>query len=177
MIEVMQDNLLTRLKQGDPKAVQFWYEEYSPRILAYISKKVSNHKDSEELAQEVFLSCLKHLPLFRGGSSIFTWMCSIARHEIADYYRKRYAKKALKYVPLGEMILEEDIVDAHESAVKVKEVLAQMKEESQELLMKKYVDCKKVSEIGDELGRTKKAIESDLFRARKEFKKLYALAQ
>lgn len=177
MIELMHDNLLTRLKHGDPKAVQLWYEEYSPRILVYISQKVSNDKDCEELAQEVFLSCLKHLPLFRGGSSIFTWMCSVARHEIADYYRKKYAKKALKYVPLGEMILQEDIADAHESALKVKEVLSQMKSESKELLMKKYVDCKKVSEISQELGRTTKAIESDLFRARREFKKLYALVE
>jgi RNA polymerase sigma-70 factor (ECF subfamily) len=176
MIEGMHDQLLTRLKQGDPKAVREWYEEYSPRVLAYVVKKVSNHKDSEEITQEIFLSCLKHLPLFRGGSSIFTWMCSVARHEIADYYRKKYAKKALKYVPLGEMILQEDISDAHHSAEKVKAVLSQMKEESKELLMKKYVDCMKVSEISSELGRTTKAIESDLFRAREEFKKLYALA-
>ena len=175
MIRVMPEDLLTRLKKGDPKAVSEWYLEYEPRILAYISKKVSNHKDSEELAQEVFLGCLKHLPLFRGQSSIFTWMCSIARHEVSDYYRKRYAKKALKYVPLGEMILQEEIADAHESAHKVKEVFGQMKSESQELLMKKYVDCKKVSDIGKELGKTTKAIESDLFRARNEFKKLYAL--
>jgi RNA polymerase sigma-70 factor (ECF subfamily) len=176
MIEVMQEDLLTRLKSGEPRAVQEWYEEYSPRLLSYISGKVSSHKDCEELTQEVFLGCLKHLPLFRGGSSIFTWMCSIARHEVADYYRKKYAKKALKYVPLGEMILQENIADAHESAQKVREVLSQMKDESKELLMKKYVDCMKVSEISTELGRTTKAIESDLFRARKEFKKLYALA-
>ncbi|NCO12688.1 RNA polymerase sigma factor [Candidatus Pacearchaeota archaeon] len=176
MIEVMQKDLLTRLKLGEPRAVQEWYEEYSPRLLAYISKKVSSQKDCEEITQEVFLGSLKHLPLFRGGSSIFTWMCSIARHEIADYYRKLYAKKALKYVPLGEMILQENISDAHESAEKVKEVLSQMKDESKELLLKKYVDCKKVTEISIELGRTTKSIESDLFRARKEFKKLYALA-
>lgn len=175
MIEVMTEDLLTRLKTGEPKAVSEWYVEYSPRLLSYVTKKVSSHKDSEELVQEVFLGCLKHLPLFRGNSSIFTWMCSIARHEISDYYRKRYAKKALKYVPLGEMILQEEIIDAHESAQKVKEVFAQMKDESKELLMQKYVDCKKVSEIGQELGRTTKAIESDLFRARREFKKLYAL--
>lgn len=171
----MPEDLLSRLKKGQPKAVSEWYEEYSPRLMFYISKKVSSEKDCEELTQEVFLNCLKHLPLFRGKSSIFTWMCSIARHEIADYYRKKYAKKALKYVPLGDLILHEDIVDAHDSALKVKEVLSQMKASSQELLMKKYVDCKKVSEISQELGRTTKAVEADLFRARKEFKKLYAL--
>lgn len=172
----MQDELLSRLKQGDPKAVAAWYKEYQPRLIAYMSKKVGNEKDSEELVQEVFLNCLKHLPLFMGKSSIFTWMCSIARHEIADYYRKRYAKKALKYVPLGEILLNEDIADAHESAAKVKHVLSQMKAESIELLMKKYIDQQKVVQISQELGKTTRAVESELFRARQEFKKLYALS-
>lgn len=172
----MQDELLTRLKQGDPRAVSDWYNQYRPRIMAFIAKKVSSDKDQEELTQEVFMSCLKHLPLFRGQSSIFTWMCGVARHEVADYYRKRYAKKALKYVPLGEMLMSEEIADAHESAVKVKQVLSQMKAESIELLMKKYVDRQKVAEIGRELGKTTRAVESELFRARREFKKLYALS-
>lgn len=176
MIDNMQDDLLIRLKEGNPRAVSEWYGQYRPRVLAYVAKKVSVEKDCEELTQEVFMSCLKHLPLFRGQSSIFTWMCSIARHEIADYYRKKYAKKALKYVPLGEMLLSEEIADAHESAIKVKQVLSQMKAESIELLMKKYVDQKKVIDISRELGKTTRAVESELFRARQEFKKLYALS-
>jgi RNA polymerase sigma factor (sigma-70 family) len=176
MIDVMQDELLIRLKEGNPRAVSEWYGQYRPRILAFIAKKVSVEKDSEELTQEVFMSCLKHLPLFRGQSSIFTWMCSIASHEIADYYRKKYAKKALRYVPLGEKLLSEEIADAHESAIKVKQVLSQMKAESIELLMKKYVDQKKVIDISKELGKTTRAVESELFRARQEFKKLYALS-
>jgi len=172
----MEDKfLLKRLKSGEARAVREWYREFNPRILHFISKKISDHNDCEEIAQEVFLGCLKHLPLFRGKSSIFTWMCSIARHEIADYYRKKYAKKALKYVPLGEMILGEEIHDAHESADKVRQVLSEMKGEYKELLLQKYVDRKKVSEIGLELGKTAKAIESDLFRARREFRELYAL--
>lgn len=176
MIDDMQDELLIRLKEGDPRAVSEWYGEYRPRIAAFIAKKVSIEKDSEELTQEVFMSCLKHLPLFRGQSSIFTWMCGIARHEIADYYRKKYAKKALKYVPLGEKLLSEEIADAHESAMKVRQVLSQMKAESIELLMKKYVDQQKVIDISKELGKTTRAVESELFRARQEFKKLYALS-
>lgn len=167
--------LLGRLKSGEAKAVREWYGEYNPRILQFISKKISSSSDCEEIAQEVFVGCLKHLPLFRGRASIFTWMCSIARHEVADYYRKKYAKKALKYVPLGEMILGGEIHDAHESADKVKQVLSEMKAESGELLLKKYVDRKKVSEIGLELGKTAKAIESDLFRARREFRRLYVV--
>lgn len=175
MIDNMQDELLTRLRAGESRAVSEWYSHYQPRLLAYVSKKISLEKDAEELTQEVFVSCLKHLPLFRGQSSIFTWMCGIARHEVADYYRKRYAKKALKFVPIGERLFGEEVADAHESAIKVKQVLAQMKTESIELLMKKYVDCQRVADISRELGKSTRAVESELFRARREFKKLYVM--
>jgi len=53
-------------------------------------------------------------------------MCSITLYEIADYYRRRYAKKALKYVQLVEMNMYEDVADAHESAEKVIKVLEKM---------------------------------------------------
>jgi DNA-directed RNA polymerase specialized sigma24 family protein len=40
--------------------------------------------------------------------------------------------------------------------------------------MKKYVDKKRVKELAQEFGRSEKAIESELFRARKEFRLLWA---
>jgi len=174
MIILMDEQqLLALLKKGEATAVAHWYQQFNPQLQAYLRQKLDNDKDVEEIAQEVFMNCLHHLPLFRGGSSIFTWMVSIARHEVADYYRKKYAKKALQYLPLGEVLLKQEIHNASETSEKVKQVLATMKKESGELLMKKYVDRQQVKKIALELGRTVKAVESDLFRARLEFRQLY----
>lgn len=163
-------DLIKRLKLGEEKAVDEWFTVYHGRILAFIKKKISSDKDAEELAQETFVNCLKHLPLFRGKSSIFTWMCSIAKHEMADYYRKKYAKFAIRTLPLGEMLLASPIDDATEVSRKVKIILARMTKQQRELLLMKYVDKKKVKDIAKQLGRTAKAVESDLFRARGEFR-------
>src|SRR3989344_1118054 len=99
--------LLARLKSGDSPAVNEWFRAYHDRLLAFVSQKIDNAHDAEELVQETFVNCLKHLPLFRGESSIWTWMCGIAQHEVADFYRKKYAKKALKLLPLGEWLGKE----------------------------------------------------------------------
>lgn len=100
-------------------------------------------------------------------------MKSIARHEVADYYRKRYAKKALRTLPLSELVLGVEISNSSETSEKVVAVLKKMKRDYQELLLLKYVDRKKVKDIARELGRTVKAVESDLFRARRDFRVLY----
>jgi RNA polymerase sigma factor (sigma-70 family) len=165
--------LIADLRTGDSRAVELWFQQYHDRLLRYVAKRVATTKDAEELVQETFMNCLKHLPLFRGGSSVWTWMCSIAKHEIADYFRKKYAKRALKTFPLGELLVASPHQDAHETATAVKKVLASMSQRSAELLQSKYIDHKKVAQIAEELGKSVKAIESDLFRARQEFKLLW----
>lgn len=172
-------DLLERLKRGDRGAVREWFAAFHDDLLAYVSYKISRVKDAEELVQETFIQCLKHLPLFDGRSSISTWMKSIARHEIADYYRKKYAKKAIQTLPLHELILgradKAAVKDSHQVSEDVRESLGRIRADYSELLMLKYVDGLSVKHIAAKLGRTVKSIEADLFRARQDFREIYAL--
>ena len=70
-------------------------------------------------------------------------------------------------------MLEQNYKDAASSAELVSMVLKRMVQKNRELLLKKYVDCKKVKEIASEMGNTVKSVESDLFRARQEFRSLW----
>jgi len=171
--KLKDQKLLMRLKQGDQKAVHEWFSLYYHRLLNLVLTRISNPADAEEVAQETFLSCLKHLPLFRGDSSIWTWMNRIAGHEIADYYRKRYAKKTIKALSLDEFFAIDVALDAHHTSEKVKLALEKIRPDYQELLLLKYVDKKKVVQIATQLNKTIKSIESDLFRARNDFRQAY----
>ncbi|MBP7700872.1 RNA polymerase sigma factor [Candidatus Woesebacteria bacterium] len=168
-----EKTLISKLKKGNPKAVNYWFNTYNGRLLTVVLSKVSDKQDAEEIVQQTFLNCLKHLPLFMARSSIWTWMNSIAHHEIADYFRKKYAKKALKTTHLSELLMIENISDSAEISQKVSAVINKMKNYYGELLMLKYVDGKKVSAIAKELGRSIKSVESDLFRARNEFRTIW----
>ena len=159
-----EKTLISKLKKGNPKAVNYWFNTYNGRLLAVVLSKVSDKQDAEEIVQQTFLNCLKHLPLFMARSSIWTWMNSIAHHEIADYFRKKYAKKESCLI---------NIIIQSEISQKVRSVINKMKDYYGELLMLKYVDGKKVSAIAKELGRSIKSVESDLFRARNEFRSIW----
>jgi len=172
-VPIPDQQLLADLRSGDPRAVELWFSQYHSRVLQYVISRVSVEKDAEEIVQETFMNCLKHLPLFRGNASVWTWMCGIAKHEVSDYFRKKYAKKALKTLPLGEMLLADFSPKTPHQTEIVKKILQHMNAEYVELLLKKYLDGMKVKQIANELGRSVKAIESDLFRARQEFKVLW----
>lgn len=170
---IEESQIVELLKLGDPAAVEYWFSEYESPLKAFVQTKIDSTHDVDEIVQETFLSCLKQLPLFRGDASLQTWMFSVARHEIADFYRKKYAKKALQLLPLSQELLGTKIDNSHEVSEKVKIVLAQMTASSRELLQKKYVDGMRVLDIANELNRSVKSIESELFRARNEFRALY----
>jgi len=170
---VPPDQLLASLRTGNPQAVAQWFKTYHRDLLKFVKTKVTPESDAEEIVQETFINCLKQLPFFRGSSSLKTWMVGIARHEVADYYRKRYAKKAILALPLTDLISANAIGDAHDISEKVHQVVQAMSEYNRELLFLKYIDGKKVEEIATLLGRSIKAIESELFRARSEFRTLY----
>lgn len=167
--------LLTDLKYGRPEAVQAWYQQYAPSLKQLIEKKVRNAGDADEITHDVFMECLKHLPLFRGESSIWTWMVRIAHHEVADYYRRAYAKKVIKTLPVSELLQLPELEDSREISQRVKVVLKKMSETSRELLQRKYIDRQQIKHISREMGKSDKSIESLLFRARVEFRQLYAL--
>lgn len=166
-------HLVKKLLAGDKKALRQWYNRYYPRLLAHISAKVKTKEDAEELTQDVFLSSLDALPLFGFRSSLYTFMVSIARHEIADYFRKFYAKKAIKYVPFVDQVYTEPLYSAEETRELFIAALAKLSPKEQQLIEWKYEQNLSVEEIARKLDVGIKAAESRLFRARSSFIKEY----
>lgn len=175
MSTISELDLIERLKSGDEQAVAQWFHHYRPVIARLINQKVSIQEDAEEQVQEVFLACLREMVHFRGESSLKTWMLTIARHKVADYYRARYAKRALQLVSLLDDVslpnrgANQDIISI------VQTTLAKLTPPLPELLLAKYVDGKSVQSLAREMEKTTKAVESMLFRARNEFRYHYAL--
>ncbi|HSW90103.1 MAG TPA: RNA polymerase sigma factor [Patescibacteria group bacterium] len=169
MVFPNEPDLIVRLKAGEKKAVEEWYRGSYPKLLSFFVKKTSNEHDAQELAHDTYLSCLSSLPLFRGQSGLFSWMLSIARHELADYWRKRYAKRMIKALPLGEEILKQISNPPAGEAGQVQNLLTQMPNDIAELLQLKYIDGYSVKDLAKKFGLSVVAMQSKLYRARMTF--------
>ena len=111
--------------------------------------------------------------------SEFSWVCSIAKHKIIDYYRKKKIKTILFSVsPIFEEIADKALtperdVLKNELKDEIKKTLSELKEGYKNLLRLKYIEGKKVTEIAKETKLTVKAVESRLIRAKKQFREVW----
>ncbi len=66
------------------------YTEYKEKVMRYMLKKVQNPHDAEDLTSEVFLKVFKSIESFNENkASISTWIYTVARNTVIDYYRTR----------------------------------------------------------------------------------------
>ena len=150
------------------------------KLFCFICRKVADPADAEDIVQEALISIYDSLPLFKGKSSFLTWAYSIARHELADFYRKKKLKQVVfSRLPwLRELVSQalgpELAYQELETKKKIVRTLKNLSEGYSRILRLKYVEELSMRQIGQELNLTVKAVESRLTRARLAFQKLYA---
>jgi RNA polymerase sigma-70 factor (ECF subfamily) len=168
-----QDGTYEALVSGDKKAFRKFYCNTKKKLLAYLQAKVKSPEDAEELLHDTYLSFLDSLPLFQGRSSLKTFLYSIARHEVGDYWRKKYAKKALLTVPFLDQLYTEKLYSTLLLNDEIERVYRKLTEEQVMILRFKYELGFSIGDIAQKLRVSVKAAESKLFRARKAFQEVY----
>ncbi len=70
--------------------ISSWVKTYTADLYAYSLSKVADKRTAEDIVQNTFLSALESLHRFEGKSGPKTWLFSILKNKIADYYRQKY---------------------------------------------------------------------------------------
>lgn len=174
-----EKKLVDLVLSGDKGAARRLYGLVEKRVSVFFEAKTQTWEDAEELVQDTFLHFLDALPLFRGRSSVTTFLMGIARHELMDYWRKKYAKRVIKVVGdqwlvSGDWCLVEQREDVSKKMnAALEKAYRQLKPIQVDLLRWKYEEGKSVKEIAGMLGWSIKAVEAQLYRSRKAFQRVY----
>jgi RNA polymerase sigma-70 factor (ECF subfamily) len=75
-----------------------WVNLYADYLFNYAINRVDDHDLAKDLVQETFFSGLKGQSNFRGQASERTWLISILKRKIIDYYRKINSAKGKKEI-------------------------------------------------------------------------------
>jgi RNA polymerase sigma-70 factor (ECF subfamily) len=172
-----ENELVKKIRKGDQDAFKVLYLKYSDLLFAFIIHNLDNHDLAQDIWQETWCIAVEKLDNFQFKSSFFTWVCAIAKNKIYDYYRQ--TKRRESFVSIGgnhfDINSEEtdnELINA-ETQSDVVMVLADLNEEYTFLLKAKYIENKSTDEIAITIGKSYKATESMLTRARDAFRNKY----
>jgi RNA polymerase sigma-70 factor (ECF subfamily) len=172
-------DLVRRLHRNDPSAIEELYTTYFDRLYSLVYNQVDRDRSTtEDIVQDTFLAAVRSSKRFRGQSSTYTWLCSIAYHKVADFYRRkaseaRHVDRSFNVDDLesGEQQTEiahyTNPTDSIDTAAVVQQAMAGLPWDYRQVLILKYVDELPVLEISRIMRRSPKSIEGLLSRARK----------
>lgn len=72
---------------------QLWVDLYSDYLFNYTISRINDREIAKDLVQETFLAGLGALKNFKGEAHERTWLISILKRKIIDYYRKINSSK------------------------------------------------------------------------------------
>jgi RNA polymerase sigma-70 factor, ECF subfamily len=81
--------LVARTQSGDASAFDQLVIKYTPRLYGLVYNMTSNHEDTNDLLQDIFSKAYKAIRGFRGKSSFYTWIHSIAVNMTLNFLKKR----------------------------------------------------------------------------------------
>jgi len=173
--------LLQRIARGDENALADFYDRYIDAVYRFVYLQVGGHRqDAEDVTQETFIAAIDNLKSFRGESRLYVWLCGIAWRKASNLRRRRNNAKTPQPTTENELREEldraadqptvEEVVERQVLRHQVWHALLALPKNYREVLILKYLEGFKVSEIALLVGKTEKAVESLLTRARDSFR-------
>lgn len=125
------------------------YENYRQKVFRYIVSKINNGDLAEELCEDVFLKVYDNLESFdEAKASISTWIYTIARNTLTDYYRTRKVHEEIPEDLEDSYSIEEDICN-REMLKNLADALEKLDERSRDIVVLRYysgLTMKKIAE-------------------------------
>ena len=161
----------------DRKATAEFVSRYADSVYSYVRHRLIPRADLvDDVVQDVFLAAWDNLDRFRGEASLEAWLLGIARHKVESYYRARLREPEpidsdnSELIPVEEPQFEEGL-DRERLAVRTRKVLRSLPETYSLALLWRYWEKRSARDIAREIGKTEKAVERTLARAREQFRR------
>ena len=181
--------LVRRMLGGDEAAFDEFFADYFPRLFRFAVLRLRDPDAAEDIVQTSLIAAVRHISSWRGEASLFTWLCTICRREIAAWH-KRTSRRVIVSIEDDDPGLRAALdsigaaADAPDAALSradtgriVQLALDHLPPRYSRALEWKYLEELSVDDIAGRLQCTPKAAESLLTRARAAFRDAFAAVQ
>jgi RNA polymerase sigma-70 factor (ECF subfamily) len=156
-----------------PRALLALYDEALPAVYGYFLRRCGDRGAAEDLTSDTFLAAMDAARRAAPPIISVAWLVGVARHELADHYRRRHDRFTVPVADVPEPVDPTDEWDAELDRIVAERVLARLPDHHRMVLTLRYLDDRSVPECAEVIGRTVHATEALLVRARRAFRSQY----
>ena len=157
-------------------AFEAWYRRTGPRVYAYLLTRCGNDRAlADELLQETLIAAIDQRARYDGRADVVAWLCGIARHKLADHFRRLERDERRRiHVEVERLDIDRPHDDPHlDDAAAIGEALRALPAAHRAVLTFAVLDDRPIAEVARLMGRSPLATQSLLHRARTSFKRAY----
>ena len=148
------------------------YDLYSGKVMGYIAARVQRRADAEDLCADVFEKAFRKREVFdESKASISTWIFTITRNTVIDYFRKTRPTEDLDENLASEEEIDEGLL-TQETLSELAAALVKLPEELQDIIVLAYYDGKPLTEVAMIMGLSYGAVKLRHQKALAQLKKM-----
>jgi RNA polymerase sigma-70 factor (ECF subfamily) len=152
-----ESQLIARAKCGDSDAIGRLYERYAPQIRRYITARLGDPAQAEDICGDVFVKVLESLDRYEDrGWPFSAWLYRIAYARTVDVLRQAHRRPSL---PLDEALL--GVLDPPDEAVmarlayhEISTIMESLTSDQRLVLRLRFGEDRSLAEIAESLGRS-----------------------
>lgn len=149
------------------------WEDFSGPLKTFISKRIANQADAEDIFQEVFVKIHNSVEHLNDDSKIHSWVYQICRHAIIDYYRRNNKPVEIFELP-GDLAgeAEADTSSNREIAGCLKVMINSLPEKYKEAILLTEFENLTQRELSERTGLSLSGAKSRVQRGREKLKEM-----
>jgi RNA polymerase sigma-70 factor (ECF subfamily) len=154
--------------------IELLYRLYAKELFCFIFSLCKDKQLSEDIIQTTFVEAIKSIELFKGKSSVKTWLFSIAKHQCYHHLGK-----ANSHIPIDDINIEsnENISEAAILNIFSEEVMScinQLDEPSRSIVLLRIMGEYSFSEIGNFVGKSENYCRVNFYRIKNKLRKEFS---
>jgi RNA polymerase sigma-70 factor (ECF subfamily) len=163
--------LVREIQHSNEEAITEFYYRFAPGLHGFICQRLADEGEIEDVLSETMVAAVTAIKRFKGESRVFTWLCRIAQFKLADYYRSRGKNNTMPLNEVSSVIAEQP--GDPETSLMIWQILLGLPWEYRRVLEDKYFSGYSTREIAERIGKSEKAVDATLVRARNAFARDY----
>ncbi len=155
-----EESLVRRAQHRDQEAFAQLYEEHFDKIYRYVTLRIGNETEAEDMTQQVFLNALQSISSFKWkGIPFSAWLFRIAHNQVVDYFRS----KKRTTVPLDESLASNDnnpqlIVEQKLDIEQLILATKQLTEAQREVISLRFAGELPIAQVAKAMGKSQGAV-------------------